>query len=107
MEVVGYHLHTEPVPPSQRGDQPIPAELEALILQCLEKSPEARFPTARSLTQALAACAHGTPWSQDNAEEQWESIEQHRHHEPRPAAPGAPPTLAIDLGNRVQSAEEA
>src|SRR5262249_41107473 len=35
--IVHHHLQTEPTPPSQRGAQPIPAALEAIVMQCLQK----------------------------------------------------------------------
>ena len=36
------HLRTPPVPPSQRTSQPVPRDLERVILMCLEKEPAAR-----------------------------------------------------------------
>ncbi len=41
-------------PPSPRGLNPaIPAQVEAVILTCLEKDPHDRFPSARAVVQAL------------------------------------------------------
>ena len=40
IEVVGSHLHKQPVPPDQRTESPVPASLSALILSGLEKEPE-------------------------------------------------------------------
>ena len=37
-EAFGHHLHTTPLPPSQRTTNPIPAELERIILACLSKN---------------------------------------------------------------------
>src|SRR2546423_9193477 len=36
------HLQASPVPPSERTEIPIPSELEALVLACLEKDPRPR-----------------------------------------------------------------
>ena len=55
-EVCGHHLHSAPVPPSRRLGAPIPADLEALILSCLEKDPARRPADATALRTALRAC---------------------------------------------------
>ena len=34
-EILGHHLHTDPVPPSQRLGRPVPADLETVLMQCL------------------------------------------------------------------------
>ena len=39
--------------------QEIAADLEAVVLRCLEKDPARRFPSAEALEQALAGCACG------------------------------------------------
>jgi tetratricopeptide (TPR) repeat protein len=44
----------EQAPPSPRRLVPaLPAELEAIVLKCLEKDPEARYPSARALAEDL------------------------------------------------------
>jgi serine/threonine-protein kinase len=57
LEVCAQHLHTSPVPPSQRARGPIPARFEALILSCLEKSMDERPQSAAALRDALLALA--------------------------------------------------
>jgi serine/threonine-protein kinase len=71
VEVCGHHLHTEPVPPSQRTDRPIPSDLERLILDCLAKDPAARPQTARDLERRLEACVVAEPWTPDAAHDWW------------------------------------
>jgi serine/threonine-protein kinase len=46
-------VHTDPVPP-RRFNPAIPAQLEAAILKCLEKSPADRFQTGEELAEVLA-----------------------------------------------------
>ncbi|HVY62444.1 MAG TPA: serine/threonine-protein kinase, partial [Planctomycetota bacterium] len=50
------HVNEAPVPPSARVDAPVPADLEAVVLRCLEKRPESRYRDAGELSAALAAC---------------------------------------------------
>jgi serine/threonine-protein kinase len=69
IEVLGHHLHTEPVPPSQRLGDPVPGDLEALILSCLAKDPEARPRDANELRERLEACH--TRWTQRSAKTWW------------------------------------
>ncbi|PID39030.1 MAG: serine/threonine protein kinase [Proteobacteria bacterium] len=48
------HVRDAPRPPSELVE--VPAELEAVVLRCLEKTPIARFPNASALDEALASC---------------------------------------------------
>lgn len=50
------HLHEQPQRPSERAQRPLPADLERLILSCLEKDPARRPSSAGALRQALLAC---------------------------------------------------
>jgi serine/threonine protein kinase len=47
------HVHEPAPPPSSVGQ--VPADLEAIVLRCLEKDPAARFQSATELEHALAA----------------------------------------------------
>ncbi len=53
----------------------VPAELNAVVLRCLEKKPEDRFQDAASLRDALAACVDSGQdgWSRDAARDWWEN----------------------------------
>jgi hypothetical protein len=51
VEVCAHHVHTTPDPPSKHAPA-VPAELDAIVLRCLEKHPEPR-PTARELAAAF------------------------------------------------------
>lgn len=53
--VIVKHVLEEPLPP--RSYLPtFPQQLEEIVLRCLAKDPEARFPTAKALLLALEAC---------------------------------------------------
>jgi serine/threonine-protein kinase len=53
-ELAQAHAAEPPEPPSRYAKQPIPPELERVILKALEKRPEDRFQTAAELADALA-----------------------------------------------------
>ncbi len=57
--MIAKHLSAGPVPPSQRANIRLPAELEELVLACLAKEPEDR-PSAAELSRSLAAVGCGT-----------------------------------------------
>ena len=50
------HARDVPRRPSARTDRFITPGLEALVMQCLEKAPAARPPTARAMEEMLASC---------------------------------------------------
>jgi eukaryotic-like serine/threonine-protein kinase len=55
MAMIAAHLYEAPEPLSRyRPD--VPVDLEAVILRCLNKEPNARFPDADSLGAALSSC---------------------------------------------------
>jgi len=60
VKLLAAHLYEPPWPLTDlRPD--VPADLAAVVLRCLAKKPEDRFPDAASLDAALAACAAGRP----------------------------------------------
>jgi serine/threonine-protein kinase len=52
VEVCAAHVHTVPEPPSSHAPAPVPSELDALVVRCLEKEPQRR-PATRELGAAL------------------------------------------------------
>ena len=71
VEVCAHHLHSPVSPPSERLGRPIPADLESLILACLEKDPARRPRDAPALRALLAACHDVRPWTADDARRWW------------------------------------
>jgi serine/threonine-protein kinase len=70
LDVMIAHARDEVAPP--RKYQPdVPPDLEAVILKCLAKQPEERFPDAESLESALAECAAADQWTQADAARWW------------------------------------
>jgi len=67
-QMIAKHLQSAPVPPSERTDRPVSAEMERLILKCLAKDPASRPQSAADLSRALEwipADAWGEPQARD------------------------------------------
>lgn len=101
VEVIAHHLHTSPDPPSRRSPNPVPGDLESVILRCLAKEPDARFPSARALAHTLRDCARNTPWPPEDAARWWEAFRADRRRIAAPPPADIAPTLAVDLTERV------
>ncbi len=95
------HLEEAPDPPSIRAKRPIDDDLEAVILNCLEKNPDNRPPSAIQLAALLSACQASNKWSFEEARNWWDANRhsrslyagpavEHRAHEQKP-------TRALDL----------
>lgn len=77
-ELCVHHMDTIPVPPSQRTNNLIPEELEKIVLQCLEKDPDARPGSAGDMRKALLEVAAKHPWSEALATDWWTEFEGHQ-----------------------------
>lgn len=53
-------------------EEPLPTDLQAVVLRCLAKSPAHRFADAESLEQALAACGCAGAWTREEAARWWQ-----------------------------------
>jgi eukaryotic-like serine/threonine-protein kinase len=109
VEVCAHHLYTPAPTPSARG-VPVPRELEAAILRCLEKSPADRFESAEALDSALVACGGLAPWGRSEAIAWWSSrarsIAERRAHRARLAS-GTERSLIRALAETRSSSSEA
>jgi serine/threonine protein kinase len=98
LEVCVQHLQSAPIVPSERLGRTVPADLESIVLRCLAKSSEDRYPSAAKLERALAACTAADEWSADRARAWW----QLHGGAPTPARAddGGGRTVEIDPGTR-------
>lgn len=96
IEICSKHLSEAPVPPSQRLGRPIAADLERVILACLEKAPSERMPSAQALRTALLSCSDAPRYDADKARAFWrEHAERVRQTKLQREANAA--TIAVDL----------
>jgi serine/threonine-protein kinase len=71
VDLIQGHLNRAPEPPSARLGRPLPAKLEKVVLDCLEKDPDRRPESASALMLRLAACDDVTPWRPEEAQRWW------------------------------------
>ncbi len=98
LETLHDHTSTPPVPPSRRVATPIPADLEAVLLDCLAKDPGDRPESALVLEERLAATSSAGLWSRADAERWWD-----RHS---PATGTYRPLPAEPEGTRLDTPED-
>jgi eukaryotic-like serine/threonine-protein kinase len=103
IEVCAAHLHSEPVPPSERLETPLPPDFEALVLRCLAKNPAERPASAAELRDRLALLEVTRTWTERDAVEWWQrrgrSLGQARRQSE--ARPGNVSMLGVDIGGRT------
>jgi serine/threonine-protein kinase len=100
VEICSHHLRTRPTPPSERAAQPIPPELERVVLDCLEKQPEARPESAVALSVRLGALTGFEPWTQAEATRWWQERGEAVTAELRARRIEADRTIDVALANR-------
>jgi eukaryotic-like serine/threonine-protein kinase len=105
VEVCGQHLHTQPQAPSTRLGRPLPADLEAVIMKCLQKTAAKRFADATEMFEALRVCSDAGNWKPTEARAWWRGRGQEirtRLHDPAEASSSTRPrTIAVDLTARA------
>jgi serine/threonine-protein kinase len=105
MEVCLKQVHEPPAPPSSRAPQPIPSELDELVLGCLDKRPEGRPASAAALRARLAELQARLAWSAGDADAWWSRasgavIAASRAAQSTPDPNAGERTLAIDWAAR-------
>ena len=71
MQVLMDHIQKRPEPPSRRLEGHIPAELDRIILACLEKDPNNRPQTTKELVERLRSVPVSTQWTEERARHWW------------------------------------
>ena len=73
MQVLVDHVHSEPVPPSNRLGRPLPKEVDVLVLDCLRKNPEERPRDAAELLERITSYHLAGQWSGAHARAWWQA----------------------------------
>lgn len=106
VEICSHHLHSDPIPPSKRLGREVPADLEQVLLRSLAKAPDARYPDALALRDALLACSAASSWGLSEASDWWsdkaKAVQSGRDNQGASTVSGAAPTLAVDLEHRTE-----
>ena len=71
MQVLMDHIQKKPLPPSRRIEDPLPAELDRVILSCLEKDPNNRPQSTLELIAALRTVPLRESWTEERARHWW------------------------------------
>ncbi len=88
MALLVQHAKDAPPRPSTRTELAIPAALERIILDCLQKDPAARPQSAAELAERLATCEDlARLWTQERALQWWRAHMPDLAHSPAVAAP--------------------
>jgi eukaryotic-like serine/threonine-protein kinase len=72
MSLLMHHSKTTPHPPSIMSEEFIPADVDALVLECLSKAPSLRPANAEVLLERFSKLSVADRWEQRHARAWWE-----------------------------------
>ncbi|MCA9006192.1 MAG: serine/threonine protein kinase, partial [Planctomycetaceae bacterium] len=72
IEICMKHVQEQPQSLSERLGKPVSADLEQIVMQCLEKDPKKRPQTAHDVILELSKCQNDGKWSIQDASQWWE-----------------------------------
>ncbi|HUS32428.1 MAG TPA: hypothetical protein VMZ53_28200, partial [Kofleriaceae bacterium] len=98
LDVCLQHVTKEPTPPSQIAATHVPRVLEALIMQCLAKTPAQRPASATVLAETLRDMGPFDDWDETRAIAWWKSFSSKPDYDPT-STPTR--TITVDIGQRV------
>ena len=101
IQVCMQHLESEPEPPSTRLKRPIPEGLEALVLDLLAKSPEARPGSALEVLERLEHLPTHDEWTRNDAKAWWQGPGRTLRERAPAKRSGRQVSLTIDMQNRT------
>jgi serine/threonine-protein kinase len=70
-KLLAAHVNEAPKSPSERLGQPLPEDLERVVMRCLAKSPADRYQTMREVEAALSACTDSGRWTTADSQSAW------------------------------------
>jgi eukaryotic-like serine/threonine-protein kinase len=98
VELCSHHLHSKPLPLSERAG--VPADLDHVVLTCLAKEPAARPDSASALAELLRACRDAGSWSEADAERWWSAVPRLKTE---PASGEGHTLLRADVKDRLRA----
>jgi serine/threonine-protein kinase len=72
MKMFLQHLQNPPVPPSQRTELPIPADIDGIVMACLSKDPARRPRNAEEVLFLLDTARGANRWNNERARGWWQ-----------------------------------
>ncbi|QDV58318.1 serine/threonine protein kinase [Rosistilla oblonga] len=72
MKILLAQANEQPIPPSELVDD-VPADLEEIVLRCLQKDRNNRFADVQELGDAIRQCSAGDLWDRNQAKRWWKS----------------------------------
>jgi serine/threonine protein kinase len=103
VEVCIQQVHATADRPSEALGRSVPADLEEIVLACLEKKPEARPQDARALRSRLETCSVSGQWTSRDAADFWRR--RHSKASASDPSPQAPHTMTLDIAGREPPAD--
>lgn len=100
VEVCMGHLNQQPEPPSQRLGRALPAELEALVLQLLEKDIANRPSSALEVLRRLEQLSDVAPWDHEAARRWWSRRDNPEVEVLEGPVSGNRRTITVDFSSR-------
>jgi eukaryotic-like serine/threonine-protein kinase len=100
VEILVQHRTATPKKPSEVAAVHVPAELEAILMKCLSKSPSDRYASAREMAEALEAVPRSRDWDREEARRWWRELKAHEAR-PTPLSDAETMTITIDMEDRV------
>jgi serine/threonine-protein kinase len=105
-EVIQDQLSSAPAPPSSVTTNPISAEMDAIILRCLEKDPANRPQSALELAALLMTSPHAHDSTPEGRANWWQHFHSRNNADAVPETTGDTTTLPdvkIDFDSRMES----
>jgi serine/threonine protein kinase len=102
-EIYEKQLAAPPPPPSRRTSNEVSAELDQVLLSCLEKQPDRRPASAIELRALLLATPRSSDWTLEMRAAWWKEYEsQLQTAAPSESAIPSDATVSIDFASRIQ-----